>query len=96
MIKLLIGREDQHAHAGVSGYAGRGSAPKMEPGFHGQPGDPAKMAAAMIASVEQEPAPKRLALGSDAYANIRKALTERLAELDRQKEITCSTDFPAS
>ena len=69
---------------------------RMEPGFHGQPGDPAKMAAAMIASVEQEPAPKRLALGSDAYVNIRKALRDRLAELENQREIACSTDFPPS
>lgn len=66
---------------------------RMEPGFHGQPGDPAKMVAAMIASVDQEPAPKRLALGSDAYANIHQGLSERLAALEQQKDVAFSTDF---
>ncbi|ATA18136.1 SDR family oxidoreductase [Brenneria goodwinii] len=67
----------------------------IEPGFRGQPGDAAKMAQAMIVSVDQVPAPKRLALGSDAYNNIKAALTERLAALEAQKDIAFSTDFPA-
>lgn len=67
----------------------------IEPGFRSQPGDPAKMARAMIASVDQNPAPKRLALGTDAYNNIKAALTERLAALEAQKDIAVSTDFPA-
>jgi NAD(P)-dependent dehydrogenase (short-subunit alcohol dehydrogenase family) len=57
------------------------------------PGDPVKMVKAMIASVHQSPAPKRLALGSDAYEMIRAALTERLAALEAQKDIALSTDF---
>ena len=57
-------------------------------------GDPAKMAKVMIDSVDQNPAPKRIALGSDAYAIIQTALTERLAALEAQKEIALSTDFP--
>jgi NAD(P)-dependent dehydrogenase (short-subunit alcohol dehydrogenase family) len=68
---------------------------RIAPGFRSQPGDPAKMAQAMIASVDQSPAPKRLALGTDAYTNIRQALTERLAALEAQKDIATSTDFPA-
>ncbi len=68
---------------------------RIEPGFREQPGDPAKMARAMIASVDRNPAPKRLALGSDAYNNIKNALTERLAALEAQKDIAMSTDFPA-
>lgn len=65
----------------------------IEPGFRSQPGDPAKMAQAMIASVDRNPAPKRLALGTDAYNNIKAALTERLASLEAQKDIAVSTDF---
>ena len=68
----------------------------IEPGFRGQPGDPAKMVEAMIASVDQILAPKRLALGSDAFRNIKAALTERLASLEAQKDIAISTDFPAA
>jgi len=57
-------------------------------------GDPAKMVKVMIDSVDQNPAPKRIALGSDAYAIIQKALTERLATLEAQEELALSTDFP--
>lgn len=59
-------------------------------------GDPAKMVKIMIDSVEQTPAPKRLVLGSDSYTNIQKALTERLAAVEAQKELAGSTDFPAA
>jgi NAD(P)-dependent dehydrogenase (short-subunit alcohol dehydrogenase family) len=55
------------------------------------PGDPAKMAKT---AVDQNPAPKRIALGSDAYAAIHKALTERLAALEAQKDLAFSTDLP--
>jgi NAD(P)-dependent dehydrogenase (short-subunit alcohol dehydrogenase family) len=58
-------------------------------------GDPSKMAHLMIASVDQVPAPKRLALGSDAYTVMHKSLSARLAELESQKELAFSTDFPA-
>jgi hypothetical protein len=44
-------------------------------------------------SVDQNPAPKRFALGSDAYTIIQKALTERLAILEGQKDLAFSTDF---
>lgn len=57
-------------------------------------GDPAKMAKIMIDSVDQHPAPKRIALGSDSYQAIHRALTGRLAELEAQRELAFSTDFP--
>ncbi len=59
------------------------------------PGDPRKVAAAIIASADQTPAPKRLTLGSDAYALIHGALTERLAALEAQKQLAHSTDIGA-
>ena len=59
------------------------------------PGDPRKVASAIIASVDQSPAPKRLTLGSDAYALIHAALTQRLADLEAQKELAHSTDIGA-
>jgi NAD(P)-dependent dehydrogenase (short-subunit alcohol dehydrogenase family) len=61
-------------------------------GAFGLVGDPVKMVDVMIASVDQNPAPKRLAMGSGAFRNIRGALEERLATLDAQKEIAFSTD----
>jgi len=56
-------------------------------------GDPAKMASVMIDSVDQEPAPLRLALGSDAYTAIVGALTDRLAAVQAQRDVAFSTDF---
>ncbi len=58
-------------------------------------GDAGKMAQAMIDSVDCSPAPKRLTLGSDAYARVRAALVDRLAALDAQKDIALSTDKDA-
>ena len=58
------------------------------------PGDPARMAKIIVDTVEQIPAPKRIALGSDAYGAIHKALTDRLAVLEAQKDLAFSTDVP--
>lgn len=57
-------------------------------------GDPAKMSATIIASVDQVPAPKRIVLGSDCWGLITKALTERLAAVEAQKESASLSDFP--
>jgi len=59
-------------------------------------GDPVKMAQAIIDSAYADPAPRRLTLGSDAYAAIRAALVERIAALDAQKAIALSTDVEDS
>ncbi len=59
-------------------------------------GDPAKMSAIILGSADQEPAPKRIVLGSDSWGIIYKALTERLASVEAQKDSAASTDIPAS
>lgn len=64
----------------------------IEEGTSVPPGDPAKMVAHMIASVDQQPAPLRLALGGDAWTAMRAQLADRLAALDAQKELAFSTD----
>ncbi|MEE2951888.1 MAG: SDR family oxidoreductase [Pseudomonadota bacterium] len=56
------------------------------------PGDPRKMAQAIIDSSYCNPAPRRLALGSDAYSMIRATLSGRILELDAQRAIALSTD----
>lgn len=55
-----------------------------------------KMAEIMIDSVDRNPAPKRIRLGSDSYTAIHKALTERLAAFEAQKDLAFSTDLPAN
>jgi len=56
-------------------------------------GEPAEMAKIMIDRVDQNPAPKRIALASDAYTMIHKPLRERLATLEAQKDLAFSTDL---
>jgi NAD(P)-dependent dehydrogenase (short-subunit alcohol dehydrogenase family) len=55
-------------------------------------GDPAKMAAAIIASAGTDPAPSRIVLGSDSYGIIRQALADRLAVIEPQRETAAATD----
>jgi NAD(P)-dependent dehydrogenase (short-subunit alcohol dehydrogenase family) len=56
------------------------------------PGDPEKIAAAIIASADLSPAPRRLTLGSDAYELVHAALSARLGELEEARELAYSTD----
>jgi NAD(P)-dependent dehydrogenase (short-subunit alcohol dehydrogenase family) len=56
-------------------------------------GDPAKMAALIIASADTEPAPLRLVLGSDSYQFITTALRDRLAQIEPQQVQAASTDW---
>lgn len=55
-------------------------------------GDAGKVVDAMIASLDSSPAPRRLTLGSQAYASVRAALLDRLAALEAQKALALSTD----
>ena len=56
-------------------------------------GDPLRIVKIIIESTDQNPAPKRIALGSDAYTIMHKALTERLAALEAQKDMAFPTDI---
>ncbi|XVV08573.1 SDR family oxidoreductase [Actinoplanes sp. CA-131856] len=56
-------------------------------------GDPAKMAARIIDSADQSPAPLRLVLGSDAYKFVTSALRDRLAQIEPQEALAASTDW---
>jgi NAD(P)-dependent dehydrogenase (short-subunit alcohol dehydrogenase family) len=55
-------------------------------------GDPAKVAQAIIDSVDISPAPKRLTLGSNAYQALTAAWQDRLAALQAQRDLAYSTD----
>lgn len=59
------------------------------------PGDPARMAARIIESVEVEPAPLRIVLGSQALQSTLETLRKRVADFETQAELAASTDFPA-
>ncbi len=58
------------------------------------PGDPARMAARIIESVDVEPAPLRMVLGSQAPESTLAALRKRIASFEAQTKLAASTDFP--
>jgi len=58
------------------------------------PGDPVRMAARIIESVDIEPAPLRMALGSQALESTLSTLRKRIAGFEAQRELAASTDFP--
>jgi len=73
-----------------------GAAARMQRDYNGrQPGDPARAAQAILKVAAMAQPPLRLALGSDAVAAIAGADQARLVELDRWRELSVSTDFPA-
>jgi len=58
------------------------------------PGDPARMAARIIESVDVEPAPLRMVLGSQALESTLTTLRKRIASFEAQVGLAASTDFP--
>jgi len=58
------------------------------------PGDPARIAARIIESVDLEPAPLRMILGSQALQSTLATLRKRIASFEAQTALAASTDFP--
>jgi NAD(P)-dependent dehydrogenase (short-subunit alcohol dehydrogenase family) len=58
------------------------------------PGDPARMAARIIDSVDIEPAPLRMMLGSQALESTLGTLRQRIDDFEQQTDLAASTDFP--
>src|SRR5208282_3378856 len=58
------------------------------------PGDPARMAARIIDSVDTEPAPLRMVLGSQALEGTIDTLRQRIEDFEQQTGLAASTDFP--
>jgi NAD(P)-dependent dehydrogenase (short-subunit alcohol dehydrogenase family) len=58
------------------------------------PGDPVRMAARIIESVDIKPAPLRMVLGSQALASTLTTLRKRIAGFEAQTKLAASTDYP--
>ena len=58
------------------------------------PGDPARTAAEIINSVDQQPAQLQLMLGSQALQSTPQTLRQRIAGYEAQAEPAATTDFP--
>jgi NADP-dependent 3-hydroxy acid dehydrogenase YdfG len=66
---------------------------RAEEGGYNPTLDPRKAVQAMIDSVDVHPAPKRLLVGGAGYDLVHKALAERLAALEAQKDIAFAADY---
>lgn len=74
-----------------------GAVARMQREYDGrQPGDPARAAQVILELASMEKPPLRLPLGSDALAAIARGDHARLEELERWRELSASTDFPAA
>jgi hypothetical protein len=60
---------------------------------HNQPGDPKKLAAAMIRLVDADTPPLRLPLGTDTLAAIAATNAYVTQEAETWKDLSASTDF---
>lgn len=69
-----------------------GTLRRMAVAGYAAPGDPSKMAKAIVDTFDAENAPLRLALGPDVYGYIKGALTSRLEQMEAHKSLTISTD----
>ena len=84
--KLMPEYDDNPAHAFLK---------MLDPKNGLAPGDPARMAARIIASVDVEPAPLRMVLGAQALESTLTTLRKRIASFEAQTELAASTDFPS-
>ena len=66
----------------------------LDPASGLAPGDPARMAAAIIDSVDRQPAPLRMVLGSQALDSTVATLRKRVGDFENQKDLAASTDYP--
>ncbi|MEY9963473.1 NAD(P)-dependent dehydrogenase (short-subunit alcohol dehydrogenase family) [Streptacidiphilus sp. MAP12-16] len=67
----------------------------LDPAAPPAPGDAQRMAARIIESVDTEPAPLRIVLGSQALDATLGVLRKRVEGFEAQRELAASTDFPA-
>ena len=80
----------------IPAYAGtpaRSFEKMLDPANGLAPGDPARMATAIINSAEQQPAPLRIVLGSQALDTTISAIEKRLADFKTQTDLAASTDI---
>jgi uncharacterized protein YbjT (DUF2867 family) len=66
----------------------------LDPASPPAPGDPARMATRIIDSVDIQPVPLRMVLGSQALDSTLAALRKRIADFETQTELAASTDYP--
>jgi NAD(P)-dependent dehydrogenase (short-subunit alcohol dehydrogenase family) len=93
--ELLSEESTNYASATIGDYAERSAAMRdLYESTHGkQPGDPAKLAQALLAIVDQEQPPFRFIAGADAIAQAEQKLAERQAQIDAYRDLSTSLAF---
>ena len=83
--------------ARIADYDGSAGATRAraEQANHAQPGDPARLAKAMVALANLPRPPLRLPFGSDCVKVIETKNAAVAAELAQWRDLSLSTDFPA-
>lgn len=95
---FLEGSSVKYGEVAVDDYAEADQAQRDKYGAHSgkQLGHPKKLGLALLTIVAADEPPLRYAAGSDAVQMTRDALEKRLAELDRWRELSLSTDSDES
>jgi NAD(P)-dependent dehydrogenase (short-subunit alcohol dehydrogenase family) len=90
--ELLTEESTNYAPATIEDYAERSAAMRefFERMNGKQPGDPAKLAQALLTIVDQEQPPFRFIAGADAIAQAEKALAERQRQIDAYRDLSTS------
>jgi NAD(P)-dependent dehydrogenase (short-subunit alcohol dehydrogenase family) len=93
--ELLTEESTNYASATIDDYAERSAAMRrVYESTHGkQPGDPAKLARALVTIVNQERPPFRFIAGADAIARAEHTLAERQQQIDAYRELSTSLAF---
>src|SRR4051795_7273062 len=93
--ELLTEQSTNYAEASISDYDARRAAQlefwKTQNGL--QPGDPAKLARALMAIASKEPPPRRFIAGADAIATAEQKIVDLKAQIESERELSTSLDF---
>jgi NAD(P)-dependent dehydrogenase (short-subunit alcohol dehydrogenase family) len=90
--ELLTKESTNYAPASIEDYAERNAAMReLYESMDGkQPGDPAKLAQALLTIVDQEQPPFRFIAGADAIAQAEQKLAERQQQIDAYRDLSTS------
>src|SRR6266508_2861848 len=90
--ELLTKESTNYAPASIEDYAERSTAMReLYESMNGkQPGDPAKLAQALLSIVDQEQPPFRFIAGADAIAQAEAKLAERQQQIDAYRDLSTS------
>ena len=93
--ELLTEESTNYASATIDDYAERSAAMRrLYESTHGkQPGDPAKLARALVTIVNQDRPPFRFIAGADAIGQSERTLAERQQQIDAYRELSTSLAF---